>query len=201
MIDPWLLVRAYRQGIFPMGLEGGDIGWFSPDPRGILPLDRFHVPARLARVIRQGKFEVTSNRDFAGVMEACREQRDEGTWINSEILDSYVALHRRGFAHSIETWHEGRLVGGLYGVHLRGAFFGESMFHRVKDASKVALAALVERLVGNGFTLLDVQWVTDHLAQFGAIEVPKEEYLQLLSRALSKSCRWDLSAVAAFKSQ
>jgi len=135
------------------------------------------------------------------VMQACREQRDEGTWINSEIFDSYVALHRRGFAHSIETWHEGRLVGGLYGVHLRGAFFGESMFHRVTDASKVALAALVDRLVSNGFQLLDVQWVTDHLAQFGAIEVPKDEYLNLLGRALSKDCRWDLSGVAAFKSQ
>jgi leucyl/phenylalanyl-tRNA--protein transferase len=201
MIDPWLLVRAYRQGIFPMGLEGGDIGWFSPDPRGILPLDRFHLPARLARVMRQGKFEVTSNRDFAGVMQACREQRDEGTWINSEILDSYVALHRRGLAHSIETWKEGQLVGGLYGVHLRGAFFGESMFHRVKDASKVALAALVDRLVRNGFTLLDVQWVTDHLAQFGAIEVSKEEYLKLLGGALSKDCRWDVSGVEAFKPQ
>jgi leucyl/phenylalanyl-tRNA--protein transferase len=193
MIDPWLLVRAYRQGIFPMGLEDGDVGWFSPDPRGLLPLHGFHVPARLARVVRQGKFEVVSDRDFAGVMRACSDRRAEGTWINAEILDSYLALHRLGMAHSVEAWQDGRLVGGLYGVHIGAAFFGESMFHRVTDASKVALVALVDRLVANGFKLLDTQWTTPHLAQFGAVEVPRPEYLRRLRQAVAEERPWELS--------
>lgn len=188
LIDPALLVRAYRHGVFPMGMDDGEIGWFSPDPRGILPLERFRMPSRLARVIRQGRFEVTSDRDFAGVMRACAADREEGTWITEEILESYTALHRLGRAHSIECWHAGRLAGGLYGVHLGGAFFGESMFHRVTDASKVALAALVDRLKQRGFSLLDVQWVTPHLAQFGAIEIPRPEYLERLKEALGREC-------------
>lgn len=174
-----------------MALEDGEIGWFSPDPRGIVPLDAFHVPSRLARVVRRGTFEIATDRDFMGVMRACADRPDDGTWISDVILDTYEALYRLGLAHSVEAWREGRLVGGLYGVHLGGAFFGESMFHRETDASKVALVALVERLRRRGFTLLDTQWVTPHLAQFGAIEIPRVEYLMRLERALAKPCEWE----------
>ncbi len=191
MLAPALLIRAYRQGIFPMALEDGQIGWFSPDPRGVLPLDdRFHLPSRLARVIRSQAFEVDVDRDFEGVMRACAERRDEGTWISDEILESYAALYQLGLAHSVECRQAGRLVGGLYGVHLGGAFFGESMFHRVTDASKVALVALVERLRRRGFALLDVQWLTPHLARFGGIEIPRTEYLAALKDALRRPCEW-----------
>jgi len=188
MIDPAVLVRAYREGRFPMGLEGGEIGWFSPDPRGLLPLDGFHVPARLKRVLRRGEFEIRVDTAFEAVMRECAARRDDGTWINEEILASYGALHRLGLAHSVEAWLDDTLAGGLYGVHLGGAFFGESMFHREPNASKVALVALVDRLVRRGFVLLDTQWVTPHLAQFGALEVPRRLYLRLLSAALAKSC-------------
>jgi leucyl/phenylalanyl-tRNA--protein transferase len=191
LIDPALLVRAYREGIFPMAMEDGDIGWFSPDPRGVLPIDTFRVPQRLARVVRQRRFDIGIDRDFSEVMRACAERRDEGTWISEEILESYLALHRLGLAHSVEIRQDGRLVGGLYGVHLGGAFFGESMFHRVTDASKIALVALVDRLARGGFSLLDIQWVTPHLRQFGAIEIPRKEYLASLRRALKKDCRFN----------
>jgi leucyl/phenylalanyl-tRNA---protein transferase len=190
-LDPALVVRAYREGIFPMAVEDGQIGWFSPDPRGVLPLDTLHVPARLARVIRSGRFEVTADRAFEAVMRACADRPDDGTWISDEILECYVALHRLGIAHSVETWQGGELAGGLYGVHLGAAFFGESMFHRVRDASKVALASLVDRLTRRGFLLLDTQWVTPHLEQFGAIEIPRREYLHQLKQALSKECAFD----------
>jgi leucyl/phenylalanyl-tRNA--protein transferase len=186
VIEPALLVQAYRQGIFPMALEDDEIGWFSPDPRGILPLDRVHTPARLARVIRSGRFEVAIDRDFEGVMRACAADREDGTWISEEIVESYVALHQLGMAHSIEAWREGRLAGGLYGVHLGGAFFGESMFHHETDASKVALMALASRMRERGLSLLDIQWVTPHLAQFGAIEVPREDYLRRLSEVIDE---------------
>jgi leucyl/phenylalanyl-tRNA--protein transferase len=184
VIDPDLLVHAYSQGIFPMAMDNGEIGWFSPDPRGVIPIETMHVSSRLARVVRSGRFEVAVDRDFEGVMRACALDREDGTWISEEIIESYVALHQRGQAHSVETWREGRLVGGLYGVHLGGAFFGESMFHVETDASKVALVALVDRMRAGGFTLLDTQWTTPHLAQFGAIEIPREEYLTRLARAL-----------------
>jgi leucyl/phenylalanyl-tRNA---protein transferase len=191
MLPPALLIRAYRQGVFPMALEDGQIGWFSPDPRGVLPLDeRFRLPSRLARVIRSQAFEVDVDRDFEGVMRACAERRDEGTWISDEILESYAALYQLGLAHSVECRQAGRLVGGLYGVHLGGAFFGESMFHRVTDASKVALVALIERLRWRGFALLDVQWLTPHLARFGGIEIPRTEYLAALKDALRRPCEW-----------
>jgi leucyl/phenylalanyl-tRNA--protein transferase len=169
-----------------MAMEDGAIGWFSPDPRGILPLDRFHTPGRLARRVGQGRFEIAVDRDFTGVMRACASRPGEGTWISDEILDSYLALFRLGQAHSVEAWQDGRLVGGLYGVHVGAAFFGESMFHRVTDASKVALVALVDRLRRQQFLLLDVQWVTPHLRQFGAVEVPRREYLKLLRRAAGR---------------
>ena len=187
MIDSATLVRAYRAGVFPMALDDGRIGWFSPDPRAILPLDGFTVPSRLARLVRQRRFDITVDRDFAGVVRACAD-RPDGTWISGEILESYRALHDRGIAHSIETWRDGRLVGGLYGVHLGGAFFGESMFHRVTDASKVALVALVDRLRDRGFALLDIQWVTPHLEQFGAIEIPRAAYLRRLRQVLALQC-------------
>jgi leucyl/phenylalanyl-tRNA--protein transferase len=189
MIPSELLVSAYSSGWFPMAVDEGEIRWYSPDPRGIIPLDAFHVPSRLARVIRSGRFRIEIDRDFPAVIRACaqvdRKDEDPGTWIDSEILTSYIALHRHGFAHSVEAWEGERLAGGLYGVALGGAFFGESMFHRVTDASKVALASLVERLRARGFTLLDVQWVTPHLEQFGAIEIPRSDYLELLQQALA----------------
>jgi leucyl/phenylalanyl-tRNA--protein transferase len=184
MIHPDFLLQAYRQGIFPMGMDDGTIGWFSPDPRGVLPLEAFHAPARLLRVMRSGRFQVTLDQDFEGVMRGCAADRDEGTWITDDILASYCALFERGFAHSIEVWREGRLAGGLYGVHLGGAFFGESMFHVDTDASKVALVALVDRMRRCGFTLLDIQWVTPHLARFGAVEIPRARYLALLHEAV-----------------
>jgi leucyl/phenylalanyl-tRNA--protein transferase len=180
-----LLVSAYSSGWFPMAVEPGEIRWYSPDPRGIIPLDGFHASRRLSRLVRQGRFAIRVDTDFRAVIRACAERQDEdGTWIDDEILDSYCTLHDHGLAHSIETWQDDQLVGGLYGVALGGAFFGESMFHRATDASKVALVALVERLRARGFVLLDTQWLTDHLTQFGAIEIPRRRYLRLLEAAL-----------------
>jgi leucyl/phenylalanyl-tRNA---protein transferase len=185
MIPAELLVSAYASGWFPMAVEPGEIRWYSPDPRGIIPLETFHTSRRLSRLIRQRRFEVRINQDFSAVIHACAARQDEdGSWIDDEILDSYCALHERGLAHSVETWQEGALAGGLYGVAIGGAFFGESMFHRVTDASKVAMVALVERLRDRGFVLLDTQWVTEHLEQFGAIEIPRRRYLRLLDSAL-----------------
>ncbi len=166
----------------------GRIGWFSPDPRGIIPLDeRFHISHGLRRVLKQKKFEVTFDRDFQTVMEACAT-RKEGTWISPQIIKSYVNLHQLGRAHSVETWLDGKLAGGLYGVHIGGAFFGESMFHHATDASKVALVALVERLRQREFVLLDTQWVTPHLVGFGAYEISRREYLWRLQKAVKLDC-------------
>jgi leucyl/phenylalanyl-tRNA--protein transferase len=191
MIPLRLLVAAYASGWFPMATEG-EIRWYSPDPRGILPLDAVHIPRRLARVARSGRFRIEVDRAFGDVIRACaaddRDPLDPGTWINDEIIESYTALHEEGIAHSVETWLDDRLVGGLYGVALRGAFFGESMFHRETDASKVALVALVERLRARGYALLDTQWITPHLEQFGAVEIPREEYLRRLEASLSLDC-------------
>lgn len=172
-----------------MAVGPGEIRWYSPDPRGVIPLDRFHVPARLSRVLRSGRFRVEIDRDFDQVIRACadaeRHDEDGGTWIDSEIMESYGALHRAGLAHSVEAWQGTQLAGGVYGVALGGAFFGESMFHHVTDASKVALAALVDRLRARGHRLLDVQWVTPHLERFGAIEIPRRRYLKLLEEAVA----------------
>ncbi|MCX6967043.1 MAG: leucyl/phenylalanyl-tRNA--protein transferase [Verrucomicrobia bacterium] len=189
VIEPDLLLGAYAQGLFPMGMPGGDIAWFSPDPRGVLPLDAFHLPHGLARALKKNRFEVRFNTAFNAVMHACAE-RDE-TWIDAEIVRSYVELHRLGFAHSVEAWHGNTLAGGLYGVALGGAFFGESMFHRETDASKVALHALVQRMKERKFVLLDLQWVTPHLASFGAVEIPRRTYLKQLRAALALSCAFD----------
>jgi leucyl/phenylalanyl-tRNA--protein transferase len=190
VITPALLVRAYQQGAFPMAMEDDEIGWFSPDPRGIIPLETFHAPQRLRRLVRSGRFTTSVNRDFVGVMRACAADREDGTWMNDELLAAYVGLHQQGLAHSVEVWRDDALVGGLYGVHLGAAFFGESMFHRETDASKVALLVLVERLRAQGFVLLDIQWVTPHLARFGAVELTRDEYLIRLAGALGRTAEW-----------
>src|SRR5258708_27656913 len=185
MIAVDALLSAYASGWFPMAAAPGDIRWYSPDPRGIIPLDTFHVPRRLARSLRRHRFEIRVNTSFRAVIEACAARdNSDGDWIDEEIIESHCGLHDRGFAHSVETWQNGELIGGLYGVALQGAFFGESMFHRVDDASKAALAALVDRLRARGYALLDTQWVTDHLAQFGAVEIPRRRYLRVLDAAL-----------------
>jgi leucyl/phenylalanyl-tRNA--protein transferase len=191
MLPPSLLVAAYEAGYFPMAMDDGEIRWYSPDPRGVLPLDQFHAPRRLLRVVRSGRFEVSLDRAFREVIAGCAADRDEGTWINDEILESYVALHEHGLAHSVEVWAGGELAGGLYGVSLNGAFFGESMFHRVSDASKVALWALVERLRERRFSLLDVQWLTPFLERCGAVEIPREEYQAALAAALRSATSFD----------
>lgn len=191
MLPPPLLIAAYEAGYFPMAMDDGEIRWYSPDPRGLLPLDRFHAPRRLLRVIRSGRFGISVDRAFRDVMERCAADREEGTWINGEILESYCALHGRGVAHSVEVWSGGELAGGLYGVSLHGAFFGESMFHRATDASKVALWALVERLRERRFLLLDIQWLTPFLASCGAVEMPRDQYLAVLADALGSDARFD----------
>ncbi len=185
------LVTAYCHGLFPMAVDKrGTIGWFSPDPRALIPLDdRFHLPHGLKRTLKKQPFEITFDQEFPGVIRACSKVHGE-TWISPQILRSYSQLHTDGFAHSVEIRREGQLVGGLYGVHIRGAFFGESMFHRATDASKVALVALVERLRTRGFVLLDTQWTTPHLLQFGAYEIPRDQYLELLDQALVVDCEF-----------
>lgn len=186
-----ILLSAYAQGAFPMADPDGVVRWYSADPRGILPLDAFHIPRTLRQVVRQNRFEIRINHDFQAVVEGCAANRDEGTWISPKMIAAYLNLHRMGHAHSVEAWRDGELAGGLYGVSLGGAFFGESMFHRVTDASKVALVHLVERLRERGFELLDTQANTQHLRRFGCIEIPAERYLDLLDQALGKTCRFD----------
>jgi len=182
MIDPELLLQGYRLGVFPMAMEDDSIEWFSPDPRAILPLEDFHVTHALRRLLRRRLFETTINKVFAEVITACAKRED--TWINREIVQSYTQLHQLGHAHSVEAWKEGKLVGGLYGVAVGGAFFGESMFHCVTDASKIALVALVQHLRARKFVLLDTQWLTPHLQQFGGMEISRNHYLRLLRRAV-----------------
>ena len=193
-LTPEILLRAYAEGLFPMAERRGDptLYWVSPEKRGIIPLDSFHVPHRLARTARSGSFTVTADQAFAEVMLACAApgpDRPE-TWINDEILRLYTALHAGGHGHSIECWQDGELAGGLYGVRLGAAFFGESMFSRRRDASKVALVALVEGLRRGGFVLLDTQFVTGHLAQFGAVEISRAQYLAKLADALNREALW-----------
>jgi len=186
-ITPEHVLKAYTLGLFPMADRSGRIGWYSPDPRCVFQLDHFYVPRTLRKTIRRGVFELRVNTAFAEVIRACAD-RPEGTWISPRIIALYTRLHEMGFAHSVESWKEGRLAGGLYGVAIGGAFFGESMFHRATDASKVALVHLVERLRQRGYTLLDTQWSTPHLARFGAVEIPREEYLRRLHAALRLNC-------------
>lgn len=186
-LTPEVVLHAYRSGVFPMADADGQIYWFSPDPRCILPLERFHVTRSLRQVVRRGAFEARIDTAFDAVIAACAD-RPEGTWISEEVEAVYRTLSLRGHAHSVECWQGGRLVGGLYGVAIAGAFFGESMFTRVSNASKVALVHLVERLKERGFGLLDAQWSTPHLRTFGAIEVPRREYLRRLRVALALPC-------------
>jgi leucyl/phenylalanyl-tRNA--protein transferase len=190
-LTPELLLRAYAAGIFPMAEAADDpeLFWVDPVRRGVLPLDRFHLPRRLARTLRRGRFEIRCDGAFEAVMRHCAAATDDRpqTWINDEIVTLYTELFRRGAAHSVETWLEGELVGGLYGVHLGAVFFGESMFSRVTDASKVALVHLVARLRQGGFMLLDTQFVTEHLQRFGAVEIPRREYHSRLQAALAGS--------------
>jgi leucyl/phenylalanyl-tRNA--protein transferase len=185
-ISPELLLTAYRQGIFPMADPDGAMSWYSPDPRGVIPLEEFHLPHGLKRTLAKGLFEVRINTAFAAVLEGCANRSE--TWIDGRIKQSYQELHRLGFAHSVEAWQGDVLGGGLYGVALGGAFFGESMFHTVTDASKVALHFLVQRLRQQGFGLLDLQWVTPHLANFGAREISRSEYLRQLELQLGRRC-------------
>ncbi len=172
--------------------DAHELYWVSPERRGIIPLDGFHVPKRLARTVRSNRFAVTADLAFAAVMHACAEPAAdrEQTWINDEILRLYTALHASGRAHSVECWRDGRLAGGLYGVSLGAAFFGESMFSRERDASKVALVHLVARLIEGGYELLDTQFITAHLARFGTVEISREEYLRRLRQALAKQAYW-----------
>lgn len=184
-IDPDTLLNAYSQGAFPMADPDGRIRWFTADPRGILPIDALRVSRSLRATIRRARFDIRFNTRFRDVMLECASHRPEGSWISPGLIDSYVRLHRLGYAHSVETWQDDRLVGGLYGVALGGAFFGESMFHRVNDASKVALVALVERLRERQFVLHDTQTVTNHLRTMGCIEIPARQYMRLLREAIT----------------
>jgi len=189
-ITPQVLLKAYACGIFPMAESAEDpaLYWIEPQARGILPLDDVHIPRRLARTIRARQFEVRVNSDFNGVISGCAASRPgrRSTWINSRIRQLYGALFKQGHCHTIETWHDGRLVGGLYGVALGGAYFGESMFSTERDASKVALVYLVARLIHGGFTMLDTQFVTDHLRQFGTIELDKSSFQDKLDEAVDQ---------------
>jgi leucyl/phenylalanyl-tRNA--protein transferase len=189
-LTPEVMLRAYSVGIFPMAQSAGDdrLVWFDPDPRGILPLDRFHLSQRLARTVRTTPLRVTADTAFAEVIDGCAGGGADrpSTWINGKIRALCLELHQMGYAHSVEVWRNDELVGGLYGVALRAAFFGESMFSRVRDASKIALVHLVARLTYGGFTLLDTQFVTEHLAQFGAVEIPRQMYRRRLAQALQK---------------
>ena len=194
-ITPELVLRAYAAGVFPMAESRGSdrMYWLDPALRGVLPLDDgFHLSRRLRRTALSDRFTVTADRDFPGVIRGCAEPAPgrTDTWINGEIEQLFIELHRRGFAYSVEAWQDGRLVGGLYGVALGGAFFGESMFSRVSDASKVALVHLVARLRLCGFVLCDTQFITSHLARFGAVEIPKADYKARLAAALEVPARW-----------
>src|SRR2546430_531293 len=182
MIDSELLLQGYRLGVFPRAMEDDSSAWFSPDPRAIIPLENFRVPHALRRVLRKKVFEIKIDNRFGEVIRACAKRSD--TWINDEIIESYTHLYELGFAHSVEAWSENKLAGGLYGAAIGGAFFGESMFHHVTDASKIALVALVEHLRAEKFALLDTQWLTPHLQQFGGIEISRNHYLRLLQRAV-----------------
>jgi leucyl/phenylalanyl-tRNA--protein transferase len=184
-LHPRRLLDAYRHGIFPWYSEGDPVCWWSPDPRAIFELDGLHISRRLRRTIRSGRFTATVNRDFAGVIRGCADRSSEQTWITADMIRAYETLHRLGYAHSVEVWCDGILAGGLYGVAVGGLFAGESMFTRRRDASKVALAFLIDRLRTRGFQLFDIQFLTDHTARLGAIEIPRASYLSRLREALT----------------
>jgi leucyl/phenylalanyl-tRNA---protein transferase len=187
-LSPEWLLDAYRHGIFPWPITNFEapLAWWSPDPRAVIEFDRFHVSRRLRRTCRSGKFETTRDNDFAGVIRGCAmaPSRMGQTWLTPEMIEAYIRLHRRGHAHSVEVWHQGELAGGVYGVAIGGLFAAESKFYRVRDASKVALARLVEHLGERGFTLLDIQQLTPHTARLGAVEIPRGQYLARLADAV-----------------
>lgn len=190
-LSPENLITAYCNGAFPMADPDGVVRFYTASPRGIIPLDGLIVPRSLRQRVRRGVFEIRINHNFEQVIRACRDDRDEGSWINDDIVDAYCRLHTIGLAHSVEAWQDGRLAGGLYGVSIGAAFFGESMFHRVTDASKVALVALVERLRQRNFTLLDAQAATEHLRRYGCVEVSQRQYLRLLRGAIVEERAFD----------
>lgn len=187
-LTPQLLLETYRAGIFPMADPDTDhIHWFCPDPRAIIDLDAFHIPQTLAQTVRQRRFEVRIDTAFEQVIRACAD-RPEDSWISPDIIDVYHTLHRMGIAHSVEAWQGDTLAGGLYGVAIGGAFFGESMFHRITDAGKVALVALIDRMHQRNYQLLDIQFITPHLARFGATEIARGAFLANLEHALTANC-------------
>jgi leucyl/phenylalanyl-tRNA--protein transferase len=186
-LSPRRLLAGYVVGIFPMADDDGKVHWLAPDPRAIINLDAFRVTRSLRTLVRRGLFEIRINSSFAEVVAACAD-RPDGTWISPQIRDAYTELHRLGFAHSVEAWKDGALAGGLYGVAIGGAFFGESMFHRATGASKVAMAHLVERMRQRGMTLLDVQFMTEHLRSFGAVEIARSDYERRLRDAVRRPC-------------
>ncbi|MEK7485968.1 MAG: leucyl/phenylalanyl-tRNA--protein transferase [Planctomycetota bacterium] len=180
-----ILYQAYRKGCFPMD-ESGEIYWYCPDPRSILEFKDFHIPGTLKSILKKNQFEIRFDFAFKEVIKGCQDR--ERTWISEEIIQAYIDLHQQGMAHSVEAWQDGILAGGLYGVSIGGAFMGESMFHRISEASKVCLVFLVERLKERGYEILDIQFMTQNLQRFGAIEIPKKEYLSRLKKALQKKC-------------
>ncbi len=185
MLDPNELLYAYTKGYFPMAESQGDreVYWYQPEKRGIIPLDRFHIPKNLKRLYTQKPFDLSIDKDFESVIRFCAERSE--TWISEEIIEAYLGLYKLGFAHSFECWKNGELVGGLYGVAIRKAFFGESMFHKESNASKIALIHLVQFLIDNDFELLDTQYINSHLLQFGAQEIDHQRYMDLLEKAIS----------------
>ncbi len=183
-LGPERLLDAYRHGVFPWYDENMPICWWSPDPRAVFDLETFRPSRRLARTYRNGRFDFTVDQNFAGVIRGCADRPEEGTWITPEMIEAYERLHHWGHAHSVEAWQEGELVGGIYGVTIGGFFAGESMFFRRRDASKVALVYLIDRLRLRGFTLFDTQFITEHTASLGAVEVSRREYLRRLRAAI-----------------
>ena len=186
-LSPERLLTAYRRGVFPWYDATTPILWWSPDPRAIFEIGGLHISRRLTRTIRSGKFQVTIDRDFAGVIRGCADRPGDGNWITPDMLAAYETLHRLGYAHSVETWRDGILAGGIYGVAINGFFAGESMFSRVSDASKVALAFLMEHLQSRGFLLFDIQFLNPHTQRMGATEIPRDDYLRRLGQALRSS--------------
>jgi leucyl/phenylalanyl-tRNA--protein transferase len=201
-LTPDMLLKAYAVGVFPMAEDRNDpeLFWVDPRMRGVIQLDKFHVPRSLRKAVRRGTFDVTFDSAFESVIEFCAESTGDRprTWINDKIIELYTTLHRMGHAHSVECWHDGRLVGGLYGVSLGGVFFGESMFSRMTDASKVALVYLAAALRLGGYRFIDTQFITKHLARFGAVELPRNEYRKLLSHSLGMRTRFETSLDPAY---
>ncbi len=190
-LEPDTVLLAYTQGAFPMTDRDGVTRWYTADPRGVIPLNAFHIPRTLGQIVRQKRFDVRINSNFPKTMRACMTAHPGGSWISEDLIRVYSELHGMGYAHSVEAWKDGELAGGLYGVTIGGAFFGESMFHVQRDASKVALVHLVERLRERKFTLLDTQASTAHLERFGCIELPADEYMSRLRKALNLQRKFD----------